>query len=135
MRRPIVTAVAALATLAATAAVGDGRDARAQRDLDRALAGRTPGRPESCISQSRVNGPEIIDGHTILYRQSGRRIWRNDLPEHCPFLHDFDDVLIVETTGSELCRNDRFRVINRPSSIPSGYCRLGNFVPYDKPKG
>lgn len=43
--------------------------------------------------------------------------------------------VIVEMRGSQLCRNDQFRVLTPGTSIPSGYCRLGKFTPYTRPKG
>lgn len=107
--------------------------ARAARELAQALEGRTPGKPVDCVSSTRLNGPQVIDGRTILYRESGRRIWRNDLPDSCPFLRS-DSIMIVEMHGSNLCRNDLFSAVDRGSRIPVGRCRLGAFTPYDKPQ-
>ena len=39
--------------------------------LSRELAGRTAGAAVDCIDLARVEGPMIVDRHTILYRQSG----------------------------------------------------------------
>lgn len=102
-------------------------------DLAKALAGRVPGKPENCISRSRVGGPEIIDDRNLLYQQSGARIWRNELSDKCATLRG-NDYLVIETFGDQICRYDRFRVVNRDSGIPSAYCILGRFTPYDKPK-
>ncbi len=74
--------------------------------------------------------PEVIDDRTLLYRSAGH-VWRNTLPETCPSLRD-DSILIVDRFGSQFCHDDRFRTIERGSIIPSGYCRLGDFVPYTK---
>lgn len=100
--------------------------------LARALAGRVAGKPVQCIDHARLAGPEIIDERTILYRENGRRTWRNDLPDQCRGLRPFS-TMIVEPFGSQLCRNDRFRTIEPGSSIPTAYCRLGSFTPYDRP--
>ncbi|MBY0282936.1 MAG: hypothetical protein K2W81_03095 [Sphingomonas sp.] len=102
-------------------------------ELAKALAGRVAGKPETCISASRVNGPEIIDSRNILYRQSGARIWRNEMADACPALGD-NEILVVEAYGDQLCKFDRFRVVNRNSGFPSAYCILGSFTPYDKVK-
>lgn len=115
-------AVIALLTLVAAK---DDRSA-----LDKALAGRVAGPPVSCIDSYLSDGPQIIDNHTLIYRQVGR-LWRNTLPDACPSL-DEDSILIVDVYGGQLCSNDRFRTVQRSSHIPSGYCRLGNFVPYSK---
>ena len=96
------------------------------------LAGRLAGPPSECVNLSSLEGPQIVDDHTILYRQSGRRIWRTGPVGPCPSLRPFG-VLIVDVYGGQLCRNDRFRVKDPNLSIPSGYCRFSAFVPYDKP--
>jgi hypothetical protein len=49
----------------------------------------------------------------------------------CGNMHP-SDTLIVERFSGQLCRGDRVRVLSRGMSIPSGSCRLGMFVPYDK---
>ncbi|MBX9859878.1 MAG: hypothetical protein K2Y20_09850 [Sphingomonas sp.] len=94
---------------------------------------RVPGKPENCITGSRVNGPEIIDTYNIIYRQSGTRIRRNQLTDRCPALRD-NDILVIESYGDQICKYDRFRVVNRNSGIPSAYCIWGDFPPYDKVK-
>ncbi|MBN8813902.1 MAG: hypothetical protein J0J06_00480 [Sphingomonas sp.] len=96
------------------------------------LAGRVAGAPVDCVDQARIMGPDIIDNRTILYRQSLKRIWRNDLEGTCPGLRP-TATLIVEVFGSQLCRNDRFRAQEPGSIIPGPYCRLGKFTPYDLP--
>ncbi len=102
-------------------------------ELAKALEGRVPGKPENCISASRVNGPEIIDNRNILYRQSGARVWRNEMADKCTVLRE-NDILVIESYGNQICRFDRFQVINRNSGFPSAYCVLGSFTPYDKVK-
>ncbi|WP_235529819.1 hypothetical protein [Sphingomonas sp. Leaf242] len=97
------------------------------------LAGRTAGAPVRCIDLQQLNGPEIVDAHTILYRQSGKRIWKTGPVGECPSLRPFD-TLIVDVYGGQLCRNDRFRTVSVGMSIPSGYCRFRDFTPYDKVK-
>jgi hypothetical protein len=97
------------------------------------LAGRVAGAPVDCISLSpgASNGPQIVDDHTILYRQSGKRTWRTGPVGHCPGLRPFS-TMIVDVYGSQLCRNDRFRMVEPGLSIPGPYCRLDRFTPYDK---
>lgn len=101
---------------------------------DEPLAGRVAGPPAQCIELSRVDGPTIIDTRTILYRQSGKRIWRAELSAACPSLEPFSTI-IVDVYGNQLCHGDRFRVRSPNTSIPGGYCRFERFVPYDKPPG
>ena len=99
---------------------------------DDPLAGRIAGKPVDCIDVQFTQGPDIVDAHTILYRQTGRRIWRTGPIGTCPELEPVS-TLIVEMYGAQLCRNDRFRV-RRPGDLIAGpVCRFGAFTPYDKP--
>lgn len=129
----IKIALGAVALIACTASAEIQTESisRADRELADALKGRTAGEPVDCINSSFAQGPQIIDEDTLLYRESGRTVWRNELPASCPSMRPMD-TLIVEMHGSQLCRNDRFRVIDSGSSIPSAYCRFGKFVPYRK---
>ncbi|RZT56581.1 hypothetical protein EV283_0634 [Sphingomonas sp. BK036] len=97
------------------------------------LAGRIAGTPVRCITLQQLNGPEIVDSQTILYRQSGKRIWKTGPVGECASLRPFD-TMIVDVYGGQLCRNDRFRTVSNGMSIPSGYCRFRDFTPYDKVK-
>jgi hypothetical protein len=96
------------------------------------LAGRVAETPANCISLSSMQGPSIVDSHTILYRQ-GARVWKTGPVGACPSLAPFT-TLVVDVYGGQLCRNDRFRVITPGMSIPSGYCRFTEFTPYVRAK-
>lgn len=128
-RMLLAIAAAALAGGATMAMEGPGDSSPA---LEKALAGRIAGKSVDCIDRTRVNGPEIIDPYNILYRQSGARLWRSRLESKCSGLRA-DDILVVETFGEQLCRNDRMQIVNRNSGAPLSYCFLGGFTPYDKP--
>lgn len=106
--------------------------AEASRDLADALKGRVAGAPSDCISGTLVSGPQIIDHHTLLYREGARTVWKATLAAECPSL-DRGDTVIVEQNGSQLCRNDRFRPLDPGLSIPGAYCRFERFTPYRKP--
>lgn len=131
---PIVVLVpVALAACTPSAQMQASEQAEAAKDLTSALADRTPGTPRDCINVSDSDGPQIIDDHTILYKPVGRTLWRNDLAASCPGLRPYT-TLIVEVHGSQICRNDRFRVLDPGSSIPGPYCMFGKFTPYEKAK-
>ena len=125
--RSVWIAIAASGLIGAVAPAAPRKDALAD-----ALAGRVAGQPVECVEKSRLDGPQIIDEKTLIYRESGRRIWRNDLIGPCPGLRPMD-TLIVDIYGSQLCRNDHFRALEPGTHIPGAYCRLGLFTPYDKP--
>ena len=121
-----------LISLLAVTLAGSAVAADRNKDLDKALAGRVAGAPVDCIDNAMVEGPQVIDERTILYR-SGRHVYVNTLEGACPSL-DWDKVLIVELHGSQICRNDHFRVLARGTTIPGPTCLFSKFVPYDKPK-
>lgn len=125
--RIVLIPIAALGLLGAAAPAAPREDTLAS-----ALAGRVAGTPVDCVEKSRLDGPQIIDDKTLIYRESGRRIWRNDLIGQCRGLQPMD-TLIVDIYGGQLCRNDRFRALTPGLTIPGPYCRLGKFTPYDKP--
>jgi hypothetical protein len=122
--RIVLIPIAALGLLGAAAPRQDA--------LTSALAGRVAGPSVDCVDHSRLEGPQVIDEKTLIYRESGRRIWRNDLIGECRGLRPMD-TLIVDVFGSQLCRNDHFRALTPGTTIPGAYCRLGKFTPYDKP--
>lgn len=121
MRAAVLTAVALLTAGMLVAGKSD------------PLVGRSAGTPVRCVNLQLLNGPEIVDAQTILYRQSGKRIWKTGPVGECPSLRPLD-TLIVEVYGGQLCRNDRFRTVSAGMSIPSGSCRFRDFTPYDKVK-
>jgi len=133
MRSLGLLAILTLAGCTASAEMQASQQAEAQKDLAQALGDRVPGTPRDCISTSDSDSPQIIDDHTILYKPVGRTVWRNDLGASCPGLRPYT-TLIVEVHGSQLCRNDRFRVLEPGTSIPSAFCVFGKFTPYEKAK-
>jgi len=98
------------------------------------LEGRTAGAPERCINDSVASsGPTIVDEHTIMYSQTGRRVWIVHPVGACPSLRPLN-TLVIEKWGGQTCTNDRFRVLEPGTTIPSAYCRFGQFIPYDRPR-
>ena len=97
------------------------------------LAGRVAGTPQECIPLPRFDGPQIVDARTILYRHTGRTIYRTGPVDGCPALRPLT-TLVVEVYGGQLCHNDRFRVLEPGTTIPSASCRFDRFTPYEKPK-
>lgn len=120
------------ATLLAGCTAGSAPEsASATGDLARALEGRVAGAPQRCLPATQSDGPMII-GETLLYRQ-GRTLWRAEVPDGCPGLRG-DPILVTEIFGNSICRNDRFRTIDRGARIPGPSCRFGDFTPYAKPR-
>jgi len=132
MRRlSLALAATALVATAGIAATRSGQD-EAQHDLAKALAGHVAGKTVECIDPKMVDGPQIIDHQTLLYRNGGT-IYRAHIIGPCPSLEEGVTV-INDIYGGQLCRNDKFRTLTPGETIPSAYCRLGNFTEY-KPVG
>jgi hypothetical protein len=124
----LATACAPTPQQAARAAV----DADAtQAKLAKALAGLTPGKPMSCLSQLQSTNLEAY-GPTLLYRVSRNLVYRNDTAGGCERAGR-DDVLVTRSPTGQLCRGDIGQTFDRASRFPTGGCSLGDFVPYRKP--
>ena len=96
------------------------------------FAGRVAGKPVRCITDGSTSGPTILDDRNILYQGTGR-IWKVQPVGECRSLGPFKTLVVVKY-GSQTCANDRFRVLEPGTTIPSAYCRFGQFVPYTKAK-
>lgn len=105
----------------------------ADRALAKELDGRSAGAPQRCIDRSLTSGPQIVDDHTLIYTQSGRRVWVNTLASPCPSLRT-DSVLVVQAFGTQTCENDQFQPRQAGDVVAGTICRFGKFTPYDKPK-
>ncbi len=130
MIRRVAVALATLAVAGCTVTRAD-QDAAARELADASalldvLDGRTAGTPQRCIAVP-SGGPMIV-GDALLYRE-GRRLWVNRPVGGCTSLGD-DVITITEVQGGQLCRNDRFRTVQRGGGIPGPYCRFDDFVPY-----
>ncbi|WP_354294976.1 DUF6491 family protein [Sphingomonas sp. 1185] len=98
------------------------------------FAGRVAGPPAKCVdTTTAMSGPSIYDNDTIVINGGGQRMWRAKVRGQCQGLQPFN-TLIVERWGSQICRNDRFRVLQQGMSIPSQWCVFDGFVPYDRVK-
>lgn len=93
-----------------------------------ALKGLTPGKPLTCIDQSRVQNIKTFE-NTILYQYSPREIYRNDTSGGCAGLR-YGDIVVSRTPTGQLCRGDIIHTVSPGSNMPSGSCGLGSFIPY-----
>lgn len=121
----------AAAVLAAPAAAQ--RDSsRGEAQLAREVAGRVAGQPVNCLTLSRIQASRIIDRTAIIY-EAGRTVYVNRPRSGANWL-DRDDIMVNRTTGSQLCRSDTVRLVNRGTRTPSGFVILDRFVPYTRPR-
>jgi len=125
----ITAAAIALAATPSTAAPRPDADA----ELGKLLAGRVAGKPVNCIPLTSVTGNTIVTGRAIIYRIGSRLYVNEPRGDGAKWLHR-DDVLVTRTVGTDLCRLDIVRLLDRNSRIPGAFVSLGQFVPYTKPR-
>ncbi|OHD03934.1 MAG: hypothetical protein A2885_20895 [Sphingopyxis sp. RIFCSPHIGHO2_01_FULL_65_24] len=141
---PIRAAVlcAAMAPLLASCASSDMGAPRTEaltpkqaKTLEKQLAGKIPGEPVRCLSSSGTYDTIRVSDNILIYRQSGRLVYRNDLKGSCPGLGRDSDIMVIRQFGSSTCSGDFFHLVDRSSGIRGPTCVLGDFVPYRKPAG
>jgi hypothetical protein len=93
------------------------------------LAGRTAGAPRNCVTNDSPSSLRIVDGRTMLYG-SGSTVWLNRLAVECPGVDSWNDILVAFPSGSQYCRGDIVKTLDRTSHIPGPSCILGDFIPY-----
>ncbi len=130
-----VTLIALMVIGAGCAAAGEppARTAKAEATLEKALAGRTPGKPQSCVSLAEVRDSRIIDRNTILFEGLGGRVWRTDPPGGCSGLAP-QRAIVTRSSMTQHCRGDIFHIVEPPAPMTFGACSFGDFVPYTKVK-
>ena len=97
--------------------------------LERALAGKVAGEPVNCVNRQPQANLTALSSSVLLYRVSGRLIYRNDLIGSCSGLNR-GDTLVIQTQGSQYCRGDLARSADLMSGMVTGACALGSFTPY-----
>ena len=102
--------------------------------LEAALEGKVAGEPLSCVSRYPAASLTAISESVLLYRVSGRLVYRNDLIGSCAGLSR-GDTLIIKPTGlsSQYCRGDLVRSADLTTGSVTGGCALGSFTPYRTP--
>jgi len=103
----------------------------APRSLDTVLAGRTAGKPATCIQQNFIDDSEIFDG-AILYRMKSGPDYLNRPPQ-CTQLRP-DRGLVSRTPSTSICSGDIVQIVDFTSHFNYGSCGLGEFVPYPRAK-
>lgn len=119
-----IAPIVSLAILLAAAPPGD--DPVAQ-----ALAGYAPGEPITCLPTARGMSSRIVDGRTIIFRQSAWRLYRSDLSDDCIAARP-GSIIVTQTPTGQLCRNDIVQIVDQPPGFVRGACPLGAFTPYTR---
>lgn len=125
----IFAATGAAIVLGATTAQAETRQERGEARLAELIEGRTAGEPQSCVTAYRSNDIQVIPYVGIVY-DAGDTVYvaRATRPER---LRD-SDVPVFERFGSQLCKTDVIRTIDRHAGFTTGALFLEDFVPYTK---
>src|SRR5689334_8314312 len=119
-----------LATLLLSAALAAPAGALERDDPDTQLAklleGRVAGAPVTCINASAATSTQIVEGKAIVYG-IGSTLYVNRPRGGGSALRD-DDILVTRQYGSQLCRMDNVRLLDRNVRVPRGFVVLDSFV-------
>lgn len=126
---------AALLATCATGPVEYTRSPEAQQELDRALAGRVPGKPVSCIPNYRATDMQIIDDWTLLFKDGGT-VYLQNPRGGCSGIESHRNILVTTLRGTtQLCSGDINHLFDPVSGIGGGACVFSEFIPYTRPAG
>jgi hypothetical protein len=100
--------------------------------LQTELAGKNKVQTRSCISLNQANGGTFYRD-AIVYRQSRARLWVAET-RGCPTGRSDDYITVLKPFGSQICRGDLIRLIERTGGFEAGACSFGNFTEYRTPK-
>ena len=120
-------AVATLAMASAPAAAQEARIAEGEAKLAEMIEGRVAGEPQSCVNAMRSNDIEVIEYVGIVY-DAGDTIWVARAKD--PRSLGWTDVPIIDRFGSQLCKFDVIRTVDRSTGMTTGAVFLEDFVPY-----
>jgi hypothetical protein len=100
--------------------------------LEKQIGGKVAGEAVSCISNLDQTNIIRVSDDLLLYQVSGRLVYQNRLKSPCPGLARDSDIIVTEQFGSQLCRGDIIKLVDRLGGIPGPSCALGDFVPFRK---
>jgi hypothetical protein len=121
MKPSIIITTALIALFAAPASGG----------RDRAIPDAKPvGAAVSCIPLNQIRESRVRSDKIIDFRVSGKRWYRNTLPQSCPSL-GFEERFGYATSLSELCSVDIITVLYATPVSRGASCGLGKFQPVE----
>ncbi|RIV85843.1 hypothetical protein D2V07_11040 [Aurantiacibacter zhengii] len=124
---PIAAAVLTLGLTTACATTGGSAALDGEARLAEMVQGKTAGEPQSCIPALLDNRLTVIDETAVVY-DAGNTIYVAR-PEN-PRSLDEQDILVIERSGGQLCKQDIVRTVDRNFGFTTGAVFLGDFVPY-----
>lgn len=118
--------------IALSLVAGGGSAAIAKRGPKPIPEARETGKPVSCIPIVQIRESRVRSDSVIDFRTSGKKWYRNTLPNSCPSL-GFEERFAYTTSISQLCSTDIITVLQSyGGSIGRGAsCGLGKFQPVE----
>jgi len=130
VNRTLTTALAVAAVaFAGVPALAETAAERGEAKFAELTEGRIAGEPQSCITATRSRDIDVIENVGLTYRD-GDTLWI--ARANNPNALRRSDVPIIDRFGSQLCRQDVIRTIDRYSQFTTGSVFLDDFVPYTK---
>lgn len=125
-----ILSLSTAALVASTSALAAGKNDPAA-ELAKLLEGRVAGPPVTCIDLHQAQGHRVID-HTAIVYDFGPTIYVN-YPRSGASSLSSDDILLTKTFGTQLCKMDIVRMVDRTGGFPKSFVSLGPFIPYKRP--
>lgn len=106
--------------------------AQNQDRLQRLIAGKVAGTPQSCIPNitTRGNNMVVIDDQTVAFRATGGRVYIGHLGAGCDNIGMGNSLVTRQSAASSLCRGDIAQLQNLSSGANVGSCTFQEFIPY-----
>lgn len=108
-------------------------DAKQQSRMAQLLGGKVAGPPQTCLPNWRTRDMIVIDGSTIIFRESANRVWVQKPLSPCDRLGAPSYALVTRSTVNQLCRGDISEIVDTTANFAVGSCVMGDFVPYTRP--
>ena len=100
----------------------------AAKDRNRIPAAEPTGKPQSCITTSRISQSHVRNDWVIDFEMRDGSIYRNTLPAACSGL-TFDQRFAYRTSIGQLCSVDTITVLRGDGLSQGPTCGLGEFQP------
>ena len=134
MRGISVLLLGAMVASCSTAVEPPMRSAQAQNQYQRLIAGKVAGPEVNCLPSSRTNDMTVIDESTVVFRQSGSRLFVAHMQGECSNLGQPPYALLTKQPASlSLCHGDIAQVVDTHNGMTVGSCVFGSFTPYSGP--
>ncbi|MEH6758479.1 MAG: hypothetical protein V7676_13355 [Parasphingorhabdus sp.] len=103
-----------------------------QAKFDKIVAGRTAGKPVSCINRNDQRNMTVVGDKYLIYSSSGnsKTIYVNEPYGGCRNVDR--NTLVTRKSSSQLCRGEIAQVKDLTNNMFVDSCSFSNFVPYTK---